>query len=816
MFSTLLKKTPAVGAVFAALVTAVLAGSLLAACSQPTDPPYFIPVYAQQPTITAQPQSGVWDVGNEETFTLTVVTADVTDGGALSCQWYSNTTNSNSGGAEITGAITKTLIISKSDSLTNGNYYFYVVVTNTTAAGSASTTSNAATVTVDGVGGVYLNAQKPVIETQPASTFWNVFTTAGGVKLTVEVNVTDGGTLSYQWYKNDANSVIDGIAIPGAVNHEFTLTKTACTANGTYYFYVIVTNTNNNVTGIKSVSVTSNAAAVTVVGYPDTDYSNIHTMPSNLIGEWESEWGEIYTISAGEFSSGMDFGEGWSGYKGTIVNHRGNSAGTAGYITIQYTQNDWDDDAENKYYVIYYKDLTATTVTITGAGSFTFTDPDFGIGGGRSTRDEAEATYTVSAGYFAMGSDLTKAEAALPPDIAATPSISAQPAAAINWDVSADTTKPLTVTASVTDGGTLSYQWYSNTANTNSGGTAIAAGGTGAALSLAKANYATNGVYYFYVVVTNTNDNATTTKTATKTSNAAAVTVIGNVVVIPANITGFFQTEIASYQMSYYVPSTSSFYFDGFAINADTKKFYYYMDTTLETYWGGTIVSLTPQDDTKPAVLIIKVEEVVGSFYTPPETNKYFAYAYKNPAGGIVSTAAAYSTSLGAKNTGVATIAEAVREYTAANGYYEYFGTYLLRPVSASAFGGVKGKWEMEDLEDYFIVIRGTTFTEFYDDYEDGSIGIYDPDDEYDMLASIGTIVDCTDTSQASGILYIKVINSDVYTIGSYIAVAWKNKTGSSIDFATGNYSKPTLAEIKTTYNNVSAFPDASFHSYEK
>jgi uncharacterized repeat protein (TIGR02543 family) len=259
--------------------------------------------------------------------------------------------------------------------------------------------------------GVYLNAQKPVIETQPADTFWNVFTAASGVKLTVEAKVTDDGILSYQWYSNTSANAVNGTKIDTATDKDYTLTKTACAANGTYYFYVIVTNTNNDVTGTKIVHETSNVATVTVVGNSDTDYSDTHTMPSELTGEWESEWGEIFTISAGEFSSGADWGDGWSGYKGTIVNHRGNAEGTAGYITIQYTECTWDEDAEGKYYVVYYKDLTDTSVTISGAGLLA--DPGFGTSGGRANKEEAEATYTVSAGYFAMGSDLTKAEGAI-------------------------------------------------------------------------------------------------------------------------------------------------------------------------------------------------------------------------------------------------------------------------------------------------------------------------------------------------------------------------------------------------------------------
>ena len=410
MFSFLRKKSLVKRAALTGAVLVLLTGFLFVSCPNPAGSTS--PVNAMQPSISVRLQGDEWDVASEDTFDLTV-TASVTDGGQLSYQWHSNSTNSNAGGTPISsnGA---TLRLAKANYTENKDYYFYVVVTNTISDNgdggikTAAATSDVATVTVDGVSGVHLNAQKPVIETQPANTFWNVYTAKDGVKLTVNAAVEDGGTLSYQWYSNTSAGAVNGTKIDTATGKDYTLTKTAYTANGAYYFYVIVTNTNNDVTGMKTVSAASDAAVVTVAGYPDTGYSDTHTLPSRLTGEWESEYGEIYTISAGEFSSGMDWGEGWSGYKGTIVNHRGNANGTAGYITIKYTECTWDVGAENKYYVIYYKGLTETAVTIAGAGSFTFIDPDFGLSGGRASKDEAEATYTVSAGYFAMGSDLIK------------------------------------------------------------------------------------------------------------------------------------------------------------------------------------------------------------------------------------------------------------------------------------------------------------------------------------------------------------------------------------------------------------------------
>ena len=79
----------------------------------------------------------------------------------------------------------------------------------------------------------------------------------------------------------------------------------------------------------------------------------------------------------------------------------------------------------------------------------------------------------------------------------------------------------LSTKAASTDGGTLRYQWYKNTANNTTGGTAIS-GAT-------DSNYALSdlGTSYYYVIVTNTiNDNGDGgAKTAMTTSSTANVTV---------------------------------------------------------------------------------------------------------------------------------------------------------------------------------------------------------------------------------------------------------------------------------------------------
>ena len=122
-------------------------------------------------------------------------------------------------------------------------------------------------------------------------------------------------------------------------------------------------------------------------------------------------------------------------------------------------------------------------------------------------------TVTTEEGGFTAECELT---VNVPVD-AATPFIDDHPQGAIYAHNAAATA--LTVTAFVNDGGVLTYQWFSNTVDSNTDGAAISGAiGTGYTPSTA-----TTGTTYYYVIVTNTNDVAIGTKTASATSNTAAV-----------------------------------------------------------------------------------------------------------------------------------------------------------------------------------------------------------------------------------------------------------------------------------------------------
>lgn len=101
---------------------------------------------------------------------------------------------------------------------------------------------------------------------------------------------------------------------------------------------------------------------------------------------------------------------------------------------------------------------------------------------------------------------------------AQTPVITTQPS---DKNALLKETVTLSVAAEVNDGGKLSYQWYSNSSNSTTGGTAL----TGASKASFHPPTITVGTTYYYVVITNTNDTATGEKTVSTASTVVAVKV---------------------------------------------------------------------------------------------------------------------------------------------------------------------------------------------------------------------------------------------------------------------------------------------------
>ena len=105
---------------------------------------------------------------------------------------------------------------------------------------------------------------------------------------------------------------------------------------------------------------------------------------------------------------------------------------------------------------------------------------------------------------------------------ALTPTITTHPAGTTLTAAPAGT-HTLSVTATTADFGTLTYQWYSNTSNANTGGTPL----TGETAATYNAPIDVAGTFYYYVIVINTipNNGDGGNKRAEKISDSATVTV---------------------------------------------------------------------------------------------------------------------------------------------------------------------------------------------------------------------------------------------------------------------------------------------------
>ncbi|MCL2663718.1 MAG: Ig-like domain-containing protein [Oscillospiraceae bacterium] len=223
---------------------------------------------AQRPVIVNEPGNATVTLNTPATLS---VTAEITDGGILSYQWFSNTENRNTGGTLIQGATSRTFT---PPTTREGTVYYYAVVTNTNNNVSNSITANVVSSTARVTVNQLVNAQVPYIANQPGS---DIITIGGSSLLSVTARITDNGTLSYQWFRNDTNSNTGGTAINGETGATFAPPTSAL---GVRYYYVIITNTNNNVNGRTTASITSDVVPVSVITTPDAP-ANLDTIVSD-------------------------------------------------------------------------------------------------------------------------------------------------------------------------------------------------------------------------------------------------------------------------------------------------------------------------------------------------------------------------------------------------------------------------------------------------------------------------------------------------------------------------------------------------------
>ena len=153
------------------------------------------------------------------------VVANAPDKGTLSYEWHKVSGGSDS----VVGSNSATYTASDA-----GEYY--VVVTNTR--NSLTATTKSATCNV----GTKVDAAEPTFDTNLKPTGYV------GDELTVKASVADKGTVSYQWYK-------DGMPLSGETGESYTPTEAG-------KYYVIATNTKDDVNGDKTAQTKSTECTV--------------------------------------------------------------------------------------------------------------------------------------------------------------------------------------------------------------------------------------------------------------------------------------------------------------------------------------------------------------------------------------------------------------------------------------------------------------------------------------------------------------------------------------------------------------------------
>jgi len=432
-----------------------------------------VTIAAETPEITTQPNANYTGFvsGNNWIGTLSVVAKEPTDGGTLTYQWYVNTTASTTGGSSISGATQASYTPSDDIRTTPKIFYYYVVVTNTNSAGgTASVTSSLVE---------YKIAPWIEITTQPQNNTYVQNTSATALTVGASVTPNDNSVFSYQWYSNIANTNVSNndVLIDGETGSSYT--PSTATA-GTLYYFVKVTVTYNGTDGTVTHSSNSTKAQITVT--PDNTPPTVSSVTPS---------GADVAVSGNVV---ITFNEAMNATAGTVqLNNLTALSGGA-----------WS--VGNTVYTIPYSGLannTAYTVNITN-----FKD----AAGNTMAANSAHSFTTVVLVH------------------AATPTISAQPTDGTYTQ--GDDATALSVTASKSGDGTLSYQWYSNTANNTTGGTTV-----GTNSNTYKPSTAAVGTTYYYVVVTNTNNDVNGNKTAIATSNTATVTVNAPIVLSSIAVT---------------------------------------------------------------------------------------------------------------------------------------------------------------------------------------------------------------------------------------------------------------------------------------
>ncbi len=471
-------------------------------------------------TISAQPVAADYCVSPSAQATLLSVTAATNAPGSLIYQWYSNTNNSNSGGTQISGASNATY---RPAITAAGATYYYVEVGNNGPAGCATTKSNATLINV---------FSTPIINTNVVSSNYCKDANANAISVTASSPV---GALTYQWYENTTASNSNGTIINNANSATYTPSTTTV---GTKHYYVVITNggpTNTCNTATSGIATINVFAPPTITSDPvSATYCKDNTVTALTVGG--ATTGGLGTLTYQWFSNTTNTNSGGTTITNTTATYTPLSTNPGTYYYYVEVRNGATGGAT----ACNTRPSNVATITIhpLPVSTSTFATESLCISSTASSMTASATTatgtiasyqwYSNTASSYANGTLINGATNATftPPtsttgttyyfceitnswgcstrtaisgaiNVYAAPVITTQPTGATYCQNISATA--LSVTATAGGLGTPNYQWYSNTTNSNSGGTLL----TGATSATYTPSTSTVGTTYYYVVINN-------------------------------------------------------------------------------------------------------------------------------------------------------------------------------------------------------------------------------------------------------------------------------------------------------------------------
>ena len=186
--------------------------------------------------------------------------------GNPSYQWYSNTSNSNTGGTIITGATSASYTPTNFTSV--DELYYYVTI-SLDGDNCNTGTSDVYTITV---------TSPPSITAQPLGA---QELCKGAVAADLSIAVTGGttATYAYQWFQNTSNNTTTGVAITGATAATFTPNTNSV---GTFYYYAVVSQPESACAVVSEVSQLIVKSAPVITKQPESSEVCLNEPPTTL------------------------------------------------------------------------------------------------------------------------------------------------------------------------------------------------------------------------------------------------------------------------------------------------------------------------------------------------------------------------------------------------------------------------------------------------------------------------------------------------------------------------------------------------------